>query len=81
MVVKKATVMIMPNWPAAMSRELALAYTGVARSQLQEWERSGTIIFLPLGPRGEKIALRSALDSVLVALFESDDHSDNFDFG
>jgi len=79
--VKKAKVMIMPDWPAAMSRELALAYTGVAQCQLREWERSGAILFLPIGPRGQKIAVRSALDSALNALFERYDQSIDFDFG
>ncbi len=81
MVVKKAQAMIMPDWPAAMSRELALAYTGVAQCQLCEWERSGAIIFLPIGPRGQKIALRSALDCALDAMFERYDQSIDFDFG
>lgn len=80
MVVKKAKVMIMPNWPAAMSRELALAYTGVAQSQLREWERSGSVVFIPRGPRGAKIALRSALDSALATLFLGVDHTTDFEF-
>jgi len=72
--------MIMPNWPAAMSRELALAYTGVAQSQLRQWERSGSVIFIPCGPRGAKIALRSALDSALATLFLGVDHATDLEF-
>lgn len=80
MVVKKAKVMIMPDWPAAMSRELALAYTGVAQAQLREWERSGSVVFIPRGPRGAKIALRSALDSALATLFIGYDQSTDIEF-
>jgi hypothetical protein len=28
----------LPDWPAAMPRDVALAYTGVAETQLREWE-------------------------------------------
>ena len=80
MVVKKAKVMIMPDWPAAMSRELALAYTGVAQSQLREWERSGSVVFMPRGPRGAKIALRTALDPALADLFIGYDQSTDLEF-
>ena len=80
MVVKKAKAMIMPDWPAAMSRELALAYTGVAQSQLREWERSGSVVFIPRGPRGAKIALRTALDSALAGLFIGYDESTDLEF-
>jgi len=80
MVVKKAKVMIMPEWPAAMSRELALAYTGVAQSQLREWERSGSVVFIPRGSRGAKIALRTALDSALADLFIGYDESTDLEF-
>lgn len=72
--------MIMPNWPAAMSRELALAYTGVAQSQLREWERNGSVVFIPRGPRGAKIALRSALDSALATMFLGVDHATDLEW-
>lgn len=59
----------MPNWPAAMSRDLALAYTGVAEAQLREWERRGLVRFRQRGPRGASIAARSDLDAALATLF------------
>ena len=77
---KRAKTMIMPNWPAAMSRELALAYTGVAQAQLREWERNGSVVFIPRGPRGAKIALRTALDSALADLFIGYDQSTDLEF-
>lgn len=62
-------VSIMPNWPAGMSRELALAYTGVALAQLRQWERERVVRLVARGPRGAKITLRSDLDSALSTLF------------
>ena len=65
-----------------MSRELALAYTGVAAVQLREWERRGAVRFLARGPSGTKIALRSDLDSALSKLFSiAAAHETDFDFG
>jgi hypothetical protein len=63
--------MILPDWPAAMSREMALAYTGVAAAQLRQWEREGIVTFLARGPRGTKIVLRTNLDSALATLWSS----------
>ncbi len=39
------------DWPVAMNRELALAYTGAAEAQLREWERRGTVRFCVRGPQ------------------------------
>ncbi len=39
----------LPDWPVAMNRELALAYTGVAEAQLREWDRRGTVRFCMRG--------------------------------
>lgn len=81
-VTRPGRVPTMPNWPAGMSRELALAYTGVASAQLRQWEREGVVRFVARGPRGAKIALRSDLDCALTTLFSSTagDGAD-FDFG
>lgn len=69
-----------PDWPAAMSRDLALAYTGVAEVQLRAWERGGKVNFRARGPRGAMLALRSDLDTALNELFTSTVEED-FDFG
>lgn len=58
-----------PFWPAAMGWDMALAYTRVAESQMQEWHRSGVVRFRNRGPNGAKIALRSDLDQALETLF------------
>jgi len=60
-----------PDWPAGMTRDLALAYTGVAETQLREWERRGLVRFCPRGPRGAAIAARTSLDAALSTLFSS----------
>ena len=69
-----------PDWPAAMSRDLALAYTGVAEAQLRAWERGGRVNFRARGPRGAMLALRSDLDSALAEMFTSTVEED-LDFG
>lgn len=72
----------LPDWPAAMPRALALAYTGVADAQLKEWERRGLVSFRPRGPRGAPIATRASLDLALQTLFSSpvaDDGDIDFD--
>ena len=75
----RGSALMLPSWPAAMSRDLALAYTGVAAVQLRDWERRGAVRFLARGPRGTKIALRSDLDSALSALFRT--AAEDLDFG
>lgn len=70
----------MPDWPAAMSRDLALAYTGVAEVQLRAWERGGKVNFRARGPRGAMLALRSDLDAALTEMFSSSVEED-LDFG
>jgi hypothetical protein len=71
----------MPDWPVAMTREMALAYTGVADAQLREWERRGTVRFCMRGPRGAAIAARSSLDAAVQSLFAAaaDDGAIEFD--
>ena len=59
----------LPDWPACMNRETALAYTGVAEAQLREWESRGMVRFRQRGPRGAAIAPRADLDAALDTLF------------
>ncbi|MDR6851040.1 hypothetical protein J2Y54_000533 [Sphingomonas sp. BE123] len=62
----------LPFWPAAMPRAMALAYTGVAETQLKDWERRGLVRFRPRGPRGQMIAPRVDLDAALASLFDGE---------
>ncbi len=70
----------LPNWPAAMSRDVALAYTQVAEAQMRAWERTGRVAFRARGPRGGALALRSDLDAALAHMFTADMEED-LDFG
>lgn len=70
----------LPDWPAGMNRETALAYTGVAETQLRAWEKAGKVAFRARGPNGASLALRVDLDAALAALFSSTANED-FDFG
>jgi hypothetical protein len=71
----------LPDWPAAMPRDVALAYTGVAETQLREWERRGLVRFRARGPHGAAIAPRIDLDAALLTLFDAaaDDGGIEFD--
>ena len=70
----------LPDWPAAMNRETALAYTGVAEAQLRAWEKAGRVRFTPRGPKGAMLTQRSQLDDALRDLFAGD-VSEDLDFG
>jgi hypothetical protein len=61
----------LPDWPAGMNRDVALAYTGVAEAQMREWESRGIVRFRQRGPRGAAIAPRADLDAALEQLFGS----------
>lgn len=69
----------LPDWPAAMPRDMALAYTQVAEAQLRAWERAGRVHFRPRGPRGGALALRSELDTALADMFS--ESAEDMDFG
>lgn len=70
----------LPHWPAAMSRDLALAYTGVAEAQMREWESRGMVRFQARGPRGASIAPRADLDAALEHLFGAGGMTDPIEF-
>lgn len=70
----------LPDWPAAMTRDEALAYTRVSEGQMREWQRRGTVTFRARGPRGAMLALRSDLDLALRDLFDTTPAED-MDFG
>ncbi len=70
----------LPDWPAAMEHDLALAYTRVSKDQMRAWEKARKVHFVARGPNGMKVALRSELDAALIDLFATSDAED-FDFG
>jgi hypothetical protein len=58
-----------PDWPVGMTREVALAFTGVAETQLEEWIKLGVVRFRRRGPHGAAIAQREELAAALKSLF------------
>lgn len=63
----------LPDFPQAMNREWALAYTGVAEATLGQYERLGIVRFRPVGPRGALMARKVDLQRMLDFIFERDD--------
>ncbi|MBH1992479.1 MAG: hypothetical protein I8H86_06290 [Sphingomonadaceae bacterium] len=59
----------LPDWPAGMTHDLAMTYTGVSGDQMKEWERTGRVRFRARGPRGQRIAWKIDLDAALADLF------------
>lgn len=64
----------LPEFPASMNREWALAYTGVAEATLQQYERLGIVRFRPVGPRGSMVARKSDLQRMLDFIFDRGDN-------
>lgn len=73
----------LPDWPAALTREEALAYTRVGEAQLKAWERARKVHFRTRGAKGAAIALRTELEAALADLFvgNSGDIGEDLDFG
>ena len=69
----------LPFWPAAMPREMALAYTSVSEAQMRQWERAGIVRFRARGRNGAMITERVQLDEAVRQLFA--EVSDDMDFG
>jgi len=66
-----------PDWPVGMTREVALAFTGVAEAQLEEWIKGGVVKFRRRGPHGAAVAQREELAAAFKSLF--DDGNDSTD--
>jgi hypothetical protein len=59
----------LPDWPAAMNRELALSYLGVAPKLFDQLDRTGGLRGKRIGRNGEKLYPREQLDALLTRLF------------
>lgn len=66
----------LPDWPAAMNREMALAYTGVSTEQMRDWEKTGRVRFRARGPHRSMLCLRSDLEEALASLFDTANDDD-----
>lgn len=73
MTVKRLPIEKWPHWPIGMSREVALAYSGLAESELRKLERAGKIRFMMIGPRGAAVALKDDITRAVHELFAEDD--------
>lgn len=55
----------LPDWPAALTEDEAMAYTRLSRTDITRYQREGIIRFLPHGANGTKICPRDDLDGLL----------------
>lgn len=71
----------LPDWPAALNREEALAYTHISEKLFAQLEKAGTLTGRRIGRNGEVIYLREQLESVTARLFGngSNDIDDEFE--
>lgn len=70
----------LPDWPAGLTRDEALAFTRVNEAQMRAWERAGKVRFRAVGPNGAKIARADDLKAAFDELFATDAGED-MDFG
>lgn len=59
----------LPDWPEALTREEALAYTNLAEKMFDRLERAGSITGRLIGRNGAKLYLRDQLRAVTHNLF------------
>lgn len=74
----------LPDWPACLDRDEAMAYTGLSTSELQKATRAGKLIWKPVGARGRLVVARPQLDNYLASLFSdgvSSELLEDMDFG
>lgn len=71
----------LPDWPIALNREEALAYTHLSEKLFAQLEKAGTLTPRKIGKNGEAIYLREQLDSATARLFGkgSNDIDDEFE--
>lgn len=72
----------LPDWPEALTRDEALAYTHLGEKLFDQLERAGSITGRAgIGPRGATLYLRDQLRTVTHSLFgaASNDIDDEFE--
>jgi hypothetical protein len=70
----------LPDWPAALTMDEAIAFTGMGEAVIRQWSRSGKVRFLPRGPKGALVALKTDLQAALADMFTKD-VAEDLDFG
>ena len=76
----------MPDWPAALDLNEALAYSRLSESEMRRRVASGEIVFKCVGPNGKKVCRREQLDDVLKSIWSDQTGtppvpSEDLDFG
>jgi len=60
-----AQLRILRDWPASMTADESVEYTGLSATEILRAERDGRLNFKPLGRNGAKVVLRTQLDALL----------------
>jgi hypothetical protein len=63
------TLKDLPDWPAALDVQEALAYSRLSESEMRRRVAKGEIVFKPVGPNGKKVCLREQLDVLLKSIW------------
>lgn len=76
----------LPDWPAALDTEEALAYSRLSESEMRRRVAAGEVVFKAIGPNGKKVCLRDQLDAVLKRIWSDasgipPEPSEDLDFG
>jgi hypothetical protein len=84
--VSRLSLSDLPEWPAALDVQEALAYTRLSESELRRRAMAGEINFKPVGPNGKKVCRRVELDELLQRIWTAHpsgplDPLEDMDFG
>jgi hypothetical protein len=61
----------LPDWPFSLDHAEALAFTGVAETELKDWVRRRKVRTRARGPNGSRIYYRPDLERALEEMFTS----------
>jgi hypothetical protein len=69
--------------PAAMDVDTAIAYSGLAKTELLRHEKEGRLTFKPIGPHGKLVCPTAQIDALIAALWADGKGQplEDFDFG
>lgn len=61
----------LPDWPALLDWQMALAYSNMSEAELRRQVRQKTVVFVPIGPNGRLVARRTDLDAAILSVWSS----------
>ncbi|ARR55362.1 hypothetical protein HY78_18910 [Rhizorhabdus wittichii DC-6] len=70
----------LPDWPDGLDHDEALAFTGVAETELKAWVRLRKVRTSTRGPNGRRLYYRPDLKAALEEMFTAGSDED-MDFG